>query len=105
MIASGGGGIGIAGSTDVHIGRLEGTLQQQEGPYRFAQITFKFATAVAIDTNDYSDFYTPFDTTGLTGGLGPGAPYGLMLGAAGAEVWSVQGVIQSVREWFEGTVD
>ena len=109
VIASAGGGIGIAGSPDVHFGGLRGSLQDQEGPYRFAQAT-AVLTLAAIDTNDYSDINRPLfpkiDPTGWTLGWAPGgSPLGVILGEGGAEVWSVQGVIQSVRERIEEAID
>ena len=110
---------GVNAGTDVHFGRIRGSLQDQEGPYLFsvatvglpAPIPFGFTTGRIDNQQSSIDHYrnentannplSSMDSNGWFGGISFGLPIGGGTGYGEAEVWSFRGVIQQmVGDWL-----
>ncbi len=116
-IFSGGVQGGFNAGVDVHVGRLEGSLQDQEGSFLFVTASGGVSgvniTGGAIDNqqssvdhylneNDAKNPLSSMDPNGWFVGASLGLPVGAGTGYGEAEVWSIQGVIQRVKSWFDG---
>ena len=106
---------GVNAGTDVHIGGIRGSLQDQEGSYLFAMgnVGHPYGITVGVIDNQQSsiDHYrnenyannplSSIDPNGWFFGLSAGPlPVGAGTGYGEARVVSLQGVIQTVRNWF-----
>ncbi len=117
LITSGASQAGVNAGTDVHIGGIRGSLQDQEGSYLFVMGSVGSPygiTGGVIDNQQSSiDHYrnenyannplSSIDPNGwFVGGSLSGLPVGAGTGYGEATVVSLQGVIETVRYWFFG---
>ena len=109
---------GVNAGTDIHIGGIRGSLQDQEGSYLFSMVNVPAGGPVGITTgvidnqqssidhylneNDANNPLSSMDPNGWFFGVSMGFPVGAGTGYGEAEVVSLKGVIQTVRYWIFG---